>query len=293
MFDRGRVTAHIENGFIMKRLGKKISPGIVLSGLAIVISIGAWFQTRESNKILRLSLPSIEILKIENHPIKGYLPDGYHVTICRTELRIANTGGSGTSIIGLKTIGEFDRGGYLPEFGQRLVELELSRYRGGPRLLNFPIPTGIAFKDTFFKGPIPYQVAITKKEGDSPLLDNSAVERKAAQTDMYDLSDMLRQLRGQSKIGTLLSSQVMSEDAIIQTEPFGLPLYIPENSVQDVNIDFRYAMPKEFDLLDFSVQRRMAREGIDPRVGYRLDFPGSPSIKVQPLRCKGIITTTK
>ena len=277
----------------MKRLSKSISIGMVLSVLAIIISLVTLFQTRESNRISRLSLPSIEILTIENHPITNVLPNGYRVTVCRTKLRIANKGGSGTSVIGVQTIGDFGRGGYLPEFGQGSIELGIFRDRGGAKLLNFPLPTNITFKSIVFRGPVPYQIAITKNTEESPLLQDSAFEQKAVETDTYSLGDVLRQLRGQSRLGSLVSDQVISKDAVARTEPFGLPLYIPENSVQDINIDFRYAMPKEFDLLDFTVQRRMERDGIDPRVGYRLDFPGSPSVQVKPLLCKGTVITTK
>lgn len=137
------MSKQIENGAIVKRLSKQLSLEVVLSGLALILSIGALFQAREVNRISLLSLPSIEVLTISSSPIKKDLPNDYVATVCRTELRIANIGGSGTSVIGVRAIGDFGRGGYLPKFGQGLIEFELSEVRW-IKIMNFsvPIPNG-------------------------------------------------------------------------------------------------------------------------------------------------------
>lgn len=160
-------------------------------------------------------------------------------------------------------------------------------------MFNLPFPTSIVFIDKSFAGPIPYQIALTKQGDQSPLLTNASFDANAVKTktDTYDLSDLVKRLRGRSKLGNLITNQVISVQAVPLVEPFGLPIFLPENSVQVVNIDFRYVMPKEFDLSDFSVQRRMARDGIDPKVGYRLRFPDIPLAEVAPQLCKGTIST--
>lgn len=145
----------------------------------------------------------------------------------------------------------------------------------------------LKFSEAKFKGPIPYQIAVVKKGERSPILDGPEVSTKNIETEMLSFNDLLRQLRSASKIGSMITSQIVPKETIALVEPEGLPIYVDENSVQDIFIDFRYVMPKAFDLSDFSVQKRMARDGSDARVGYQLSFPDTSPIHVPPMLCEG------
>lgn len=271
----------------------KITQELILAVLALALSTVAIFQAREANKLSRLVLPSINVFTVSSYPIKNDLPNGYVATVCRTELRIANTGGSGTSVIGVRPVGSFGKGGYLPDYGQRFVAFKMSEFLWINLGLPIPLPTNLEFHEATFVGPVPYQIAVTKKGQKSPIFDGPNPFVKNPEVASFSFNDLLRRLRGTSRLGSTITAQIVPEEAVAMIEPRGLPLYIAENSVQDFFIDFRYAMPKAFDLAEFSNQRRMARDGVDPRVGYQLSFPDIPPVDIPPVLCQGKVLDTK
>ena len=95
---------------------------IIASIVAVAFSVAAFFVSQRANQIAAAgTFPHLAVVSAKSLEFGLPASDKTQYYFCRTEVRIANTGGASTSIIGVDPIGDFDSRGFLPALKRRAI----------------------------------------------------------------------------------------------------------------------------------------------------------------------------
>ena len=274
---------------VKKKWFAGIDWGLVATLLAVPISVIALFQSCNSNKIAKSIYPSVTVTSSASFPIRNTQVEGYVTVVCRRQIRVANTGSSGTSIISLEPTGDFGEGGYLPTFDRPFLEFDFLGTRFVRPFIFFPPIPIIPFVLEHLKGPIPYTLTVsTSEEVEAMPTEFMKEDNVPGEPQSFDFGELARWLRAEPRLSSWADAFLGDQPSVF--EPEGLPLYVPGNSAQDIFIDFQFTVPVLADLRGFAARLYMEKNKIDPWVGYNLDFPDIPSIELERLPCSSSST---
>lgn len=277
------------------------SATIIASLIAVAFSVAAFFVSRRANQIAAAgTFPHLTVESAKSLEFGLPASDKAQYYFCRTEVRIANTGGASTSIIGVDPIGDFSSRGFLPGLKRRaiynvdvkgstlwLLLADAVLLRGDPLLLVDPLVHAItsSVQATFLNGPFPYLLAFTNKGGAGLLpVNNQGNGTSSAKHPIRSIDDLRHALANVPSPPNSAAMRLLNL-ALPASGASGLPHLIPANSAEDVEIDFEAIFPPGVDIFTSDNASTLARYGLNLNIGYLLKFPDTHPLRIAAAQC--------